>query len=163
MNRIRAALLSTLMVLVAGAAFAADRTPPPEPADLTPAFAAAGFTGIERLQVFELGGVVLIRGRSYDKAIAEEAGRFALTLGYTRIANLIQVMEPPDDREIERTAERALTIYRALDGCRFTVASDKGVVRLGGTVQHDQQMDVALQIVRNIDGVRQVRADLERE
>jgi osmotically-inducible protein OsmY len=158
MTPTRAALLSTLLFLVAGTAGAV-----PEPADLTPMFIAGGVSGIDRLQVFELGGVVLIRGRSFDRTAAEDASRFAQSRGYQRIANLVQVVEPPDDRAIERTAERALTIYRALEGCRFRVASDKGIVRLGGTVQHDQQMDVAMQLVRNIDGVREVRAAFERE
>ena len=158
-----AALLATLLLLLPGAAVAAKRTPPPEPANLTSAFVSAGFTDIDRLQVFELGGVVLIRGRAYDKATAEQAGRHATALGYTRVANLIQIMEAPDDRAIERSVERELTIYRALDGCKFSVASEKGVVRLAGKVQHDQQKDVAMQIVRNIEGVREVRAQLDRE
>ena len=163
MTRTGAVLLLTFILLLPGAASAATRTAPPEPANLTPAFVSAGFSAIDRLQVFEIGGVVLIRGRAYDKLTAEAAGRHALHLGYTRVANLIQIMEPPDDRAIERTVERELTIYRALDGCKFRVASDKGVVRLAGKVQHDQQKDVAMQIVRNIEGVREVQATLERD
>jgi len=118
-----------------------------------------GGINLDGLQVYEIGGIVLIRGRAYSKSEAEAAGRFAQSLGYSRVANLIQVVKPPDDVAIVRTAERELTIYRALEGCRFKVDSKLGVVRVAGTVQHDMQRDMALQIVRNIEGVRQVRAE----
>lgn len=148
-----------LTILTAAASPAAvRRTSVPQPNDLTPQFVAAGIN-LDGLQVFEIGGIVLIRGRSFSKADAENAARFAQSLGHKRVANLIQVVEPPDDVAIVRTAERELTIYRPLEGCRFKVDSNLGVVRVAGTVQHDMQKDLALQIVRNIEGVRQVRAE----
>lgn len=156
---IAAACFATLLATEASAA---DRRTAPPANDLTPTFRAAGFD-IDGLQVFEVGGVVLIRGRSFDKPVAEEAGRFAQKLGYQRVANLIQVMAPPDDRQIERSAERELTIHRGLDGCKFVIESERGVVRLAGTIQHELQKDMALQLVRNLDGVREVRAAFERE
>lgn len=151
-----AACLTVLTVAASPAAV--RRAPAPEPKDLTAQFTSGGIN-LERLQVYEIGGIVLIRGRAYSKSEAETAGKFALSLGYSRVANLIQVVEPPDDVTIVRTAERALTIYGALDGCRFKVDSKLGVVRVDGTVQHDTQKDMAVQIVRNIEGVRQVRAE----
>lgn len=137
---------------------AARRAPASQPNNLTARFVRGGIH-LDGLQVYEIGGIVLIRGRAYSKSEAESAGRFAQSLGYTRVANLVQVVEAPDDVAIVRTAQRELTIYRALEGCRFKVDSKLGVVRVAGTVQHDMQKDMALQIVRNIEGVRQVRAE----
>jgi osmotically-inducible protein OsmY len=128
--------------------------------DVTDSFVARG-VNVDRLQVYEIGGIVIIRGRTADRAEAEAAGRTARQLGYTRIANLVQVLEA-DDKQIERLAERELSIRRSLDGCRFHVASSQGIVRLGGTVQHEMQKDVALQAIRNIDGVRAVESTLLR-
>lgn len=147
----------TIFAAVASPA-AGRRTPAPQPNDLTARFVKGG-VDVDRLQVYEIGGIVLIRGRAYSKSEAESAGRFAQSIGYTRVANLIQVVVPPDDVAIVKTAERELTIYRPLEGCRFKVDSKLGVVRVAGTVQHDMQKDMALQIVRNIVGVRQVQAE----
>jgi osmotically-inducible protein OsmY len=156
-NLTLAAALISSALLLGGSAHAASA-----PAnDLTPSFKAAGIQ-IDRLQATEVGGIVILRGRVADRAAALEAGRFAQTLGYKRVANLIQVTTPPDDAAIARKAERELAIHRSLDGCNFRVGSDKGVVRVAGTVRHELQKDVAVELLRNIDGVRAVRADLDR-
>jgi len=133
----------------------------PRTTDLTKAFRDAGVT-LDKLQVVEVGGIVVIRGRANEKADAEEVGLVALRLGYARVANLIQVVEVPDDLRIERTAERELTIHRSLDGCRFSVDSQKGVVVVNGSVRHELQKDVAIQLIKGIDGVRQVKLELVR-
>ena len=100
-----------------------------------------------------------MRGRAYSKSSAEEAGRYAQSLGYNRVANLIQVVDPPNDAAIERTAERELTIHHSLNSCRFKVDSRVGVVNVAGTVQDELQKDTALQLLRNIAGVREVRSE----
>jgi osmotically-inducible protein OsmY len=132
----------------------------PQPRDLTPAFREAGLA-VDRLQVFELSGVVVIRGRTADRSHAEAIGQYATSLGYTRVANLVQIVEN-DDLQIARAAERELTIHRSLDGCRFRVSADKGVVTVAGTVTHELQKDVAAQVLRAIDGVRRVEMSLEK-
>ncbi|HEY3055494.1 MAG TPA: BON domain-containing protein [Thermoanaerobaculia bacterium] len=152
---------AVLSLLLATAVIAAKPASAPQPTDLTPQFRAAGLA-IDRLQAFEIGGVVVIRGRSLDRNVAEDAGRFAQSLGYTRIANLVQVIPPPDDAAIERRAERELSTHRSLDGCTFQVDSDNGIVRVAGHVQHELQKDYAIELLRNIDGVREVHADLQR-
>lgn len=134
----------------------------PQATTLTQQFVDAGLV-IDRLQVFEIGGIVLIRGRAADKAQAAEAGRVALNLGYERVANLIQVIETPDDVKIEQIAQRELTLHRALDGCKFRIDSEKGVLSVNGEVQHELQKDVAMQLLRTIDGVRELRAELVRQ
>ncbi len=132
----------------------------PETRNLTSTFLHAG-VAVDRLQVYELAGVVIIRGRTANRSQAEALGRYATTLGYSRVANLVQIVEN-DDLGIARAAERELSLHRSLDGCRFRVTADKGVVHVVGTVTHELQKDVAAQVLRSIDGVRSVEMSLKR-
>jgi osmotically-inducible protein OsmY len=132
----------------------------PETRDLTPSFIQAGAT-IDRLQVYEIAGIVIIRGRAADQAQAAEVGKLAQGLGYERVANLVQVVENRDI-EIARAAERELTVNRSLDGCRFQVTSEQGVIRVAGEVKHELQKDVAMQVLRSIDGAKSVEVSLKR-
>jgi osmotically-inducible protein OsmY len=153
---IQAALFAMIFTLVAPAALAAA----PQTTDLTNQFRGA-HAAVNSLQVYELAGIVIIRGRTADKAQAEVLSNYARSLGYQRIANLVQTVTH-DDAGITRRAEVALSVHRSLDGCRFAVRSDQGVVHIGGQVTHELQKDVALQIVRGIDGVRRVEMDLQK-
>lgn len=146
------------VVLIALTPAAAAATPPTT--DLTAQFRNAG-AAVDRLQVSEIAGIVILRGRAADKEQAEVLSRHAASLGYTRVANLIQIT-PDNDDQITRAAERELTIHRSLDGCRFTVSADKGVVRVAGSVRHELQKDVAVQLLRSIDGVKSVEVNLDR-
>jgi osmotically-inducible protein OsmY len=153
--------LAAVLVLALGsfdAAYAASAKDPGT-TDLTAQFRAAG-ADAEELQVSEVGGIVIIRGRTLDRVKAENAGRIAQTLGYARVANLVQITEPADDAAIQRRAERELAIHRSLDGCSFRVQSTQGVVRIAGHVHSELQKDVALQLLRNVDGVREVHSSL---
>jgi osmotically-inducible protein OsmY len=132
----------------------------PEPVNLTETFRAAGATA-DRLQVYEIAGIVIIRGRVATQAQAEQAGQIAQSLGYQRVANLVQIVEHNDD-EIARAAEVRLSQNRSLDGCRFRVTSDQGVIRVAGQVKHELQKDVTMQILRKMDGVRSVEVTLDR-
>ena len=152
----KAAVLIAVLIAFTPIASAAA----PQEVDLTNTFRAAGAIA-DRLQVYEIAGVVLIRGRVADKAQAEDVGRIAQSLGYTRVANLIQVIEHRDE-EIARRAEFELTANRSLDGCRFRVTSDQGRVRVAGLVKHELQKDVAAQVLRDIDGIQSVVFDLSR-
>ena len=127
----------------------------PKASDITAAFVQA-CANVDDLKAVEVGGIVILRGRTDDRAAAEHATAIAQGLGYQRVANLIQVMEPADDSAIERIAERRLGQNRGLDGCQIYVDSDKGVLKLAGTVRYELQKDVAVQLVRNIEGVKSV-------
>jgi len=152
----KAVAIAALIIALSPAATAAV----PETRDLTPNFVNAG-ASIDRLQVYEIAGIVIIRGRAADKAQAEEVGRVAQSLGYARVANLVQVVENRD-AEIARAAEVELSVNRSLDGCKFRVTSDQGILRLAGEVRHELQKDVAMQVLRSIDGVRAVEVNLSR-
>jgi osmotically-inducible protein OsmY len=149
-----------------GAALALICTPaahaaPVQTIDHTQQFRDAG-VNIENLLAVEIGGIVVLRGRTGEAAMAELAGTKAQMLGYKRVANLIEVIELPDDAAIERSAERQLAMARALDGCSFHIDSDKGVLRVEGRVNYELQKDVAMGVLRNIRGVRELKADLRR-
>ena len=156
------AALAVLLLVPAAPAVYAATSQAPKTTDLTKVFQEHGITAIDELMVIEVGGIVVIRGRVTDRAQAEAAGKVAQDLGYTRVANLVQLVEPIDDQRIERMAERELLIHRSLDGCTFAVTSSAGVVKLAGTVRHELQKDVAISLIRNINGVRAVKSELNR-
>ncbi len=129
-----------------------------EAVDLTASF-QAGCIEIDRLMVYKISDIVLIRGRTSDVAMAAEAGRLAKSLGYQRVANLIEIVPGLADSAIERFAERELDMARGLEGCSFQVRSRNGVVRLRGRVQREVQKDFAVVLLSKIDGVKAVHFD----
>jgi len=150
------------VALFASLALRADPAPDPSKVnDITAALVQAG-AKVKELKALEVGGIVVLRGRTDDRASAEQAAALTHGLGYARVANLIQVVVPADDVAIERLAERQLGMSRSLDGCQIHVDSDNGVVRLNGTVQSELQKDVAIQLVRSIYGVKSVQFGLRK-
>lgn len=149
----RAAVLAAILMALTPAALAAG-----EAVDLTESFVNAG-AEIDRLKVYQISDIVIIRGRTESQAAAEAVSRIATTLGHGRVANLIQIVEN-NDVAIARAAERELTVHRSLDGCRFQVSAENGVVRVAGSVTHELQKDVAVQVLRGLDGVREVEVAL---
>ena len=120
-----------------------------------------GALAIEGLRAVQVGDIVLLRGKTLDPGEAARAALLVQQLGYARVANLIQVTDPPDDAAIERIAKRHLAMQRALDGCSLRVDSQKGVLTVVGKVASPLQKDVAIGVLRNIDGVRSVKANFE--
>jgi osmotically-inducible protein OsmY len=88
--------------------------------------------------------------------MAAEAGRFAKSLGHQRVANLIEIVPGLADGAIERYAGRELDMARGLEGCIFQVSSRKGLVSLRGQVRREFQKDLAVALLRKIDGVKAV-------
>jgi osmotically-inducible protein OsmY len=127
--------------------------------DLTGTFVRGGIT-IDRLLVFQIGGIVLIRGRTDDPLKAAEAGEFAVRAGYRRVANLIAIVPALGDDALVRSARRALEMERNLSGCHFVIESAGGIVRLRGEVLRDVQKDIAVHLIARIDGVKEVRSEL---
>lgn len=152
----KAVAIAAILIAMSPAAGAAT----PQTTDLTNTFRGAGAV-VDRLQVYEIAGIVIIRGRAADKAEAEILNHYAQTLGYARVANLIQIVKHEDEL-IARKAERELSVHRALDGCQFRVTSTKGVVKVSGSVTHELQKDVAASVVRSIDGVQSVEVKLTK-
>jgi BON domain len=127
--------------------------------DLTNIFVKGGIT-VDRLLVYEIGDIVLIRGRTGDPEMAAEAGRFAVRSGYHRVANLIEIVPGIGDVGIEIVARRRLEMSRELEGCSFQIDSTGGILRLRGQVAHEMQKGFAIRLVGRIDGVREVQPAL---
>lgn len=130
--------------------------------DLTPQLQKAGVE-VDGLSAVEVGGIVVLRGRTVDPAAAERASLATQNLGYPRVANLIRVVTAPNDAVIERTAERRLAMQRSLDGCSLRVDSNAGVLTVAGKVQSELQKDLAVNVLRSINGVRTVKFDLQQQ
>ena len=130
-----------------------------EAIDLTDVFRAGGVE-IDRLMVFKISDIVLIRGRTSNVAMAAQAGNVALSLGYRRMANLIQVIPGLADSGIERYGARQLDMARGLEGCSFQIQSVAGIVRLKGQVRREVQGDLAVSLLSRIDGVNAVHSEL---
>ena len=129
--------------------------------DITANFRSTGLN-VPDLRAVEVGGIVILRGSAASAADAACAAQIARELGYTRVANLIRVDELADDAVIQRLAERELSRHRGLDGSSIRVKSTRGIVNLAGRVSQELQKDMAVTLVRNIDGVRGVTNSLQR-
>lgn len=128
--------------------------------DLTAAFVNSGAV-IEELAAVQISGIVVIRGKTSDRARAEEVSRIATTLGYHRVANLIVIVDDETaDAAIVNMGQRRLELEPSLDGCRFRVDSNRGVIRLTGRIRRDAQGDLAIEILSRIDGVKAIHRDL---
>ena len=158
-STIRTQLIAAIFAvgLLAPAAWAVQ----PETKDVTSLFANSGIA-VQGLRAVDVGGILVLRGRTLDQAQAVAVGAFAKTLGYTRVANLVRVDQAVDDAALERSIERHLALSRGFDGCNIKVNSQDGAVHMTGTVQHELQKDYALEVVRNVDGVKSVQSDLQR-
>lgn len=156
---LRAMLLSLFVATIVFPFAAFAQT---EPIDLTATFIRSGAV-IEDLTAVQIGGIVVIRGKTGDRTRAEEASRIATTLGYDRVANLIVVVDhATSDAAIVKIGQRRLELEPSLEGCRFRVDSNRGVVRLTGQVQRDEQRDFAIAILSRIGGVKAIHSDLAR-
>ena len=127
--------------------------------DVTAIFVDGGVT-IDRLVVVQIGGIVLVRGRTADPAMAVEAMRFAARHGYGRVANMIEIVPGIADGAIETRARHQLEIAQELEGCRFQIDSTGGILRLRGQVESEHQKGFAARLVGRIDGVKEVRSAL---
>jgi osmotically-inducible protein OsmY len=153
----RAAAVVIAFSLCAIPAFAVQ----PAAHDVTPQLVTAGVM-VDGLRAVEVGGIVVLRGRTADRSAAEQAATVAQSLGYARVANLIQVSQAPDDERIERAVERELSVHRGMDGTQIAVDSTNGIVHLTGKVYSELQKDMAVSLVKTVDGVRSVQASLQR-
>lgn len=150
-------LVSLVMALVPFAASAQT-----DAVDVTAAFITAGAV-IEDLTVLQISDIILIRGKTNDRKKAEAASHIAAVLGYQRVANLIVIRDDAtDDAAIMYTGRRQLELERALEGCRFRVDSNLGVIQLTGSVRNDRQAELAVAILTRIDGVKAIHPVLSR-
>jgi osmotically-inducible protein OsmY len=151
-------ILLLLMAFLTPAAALAQTNP----IDLTPAFILNGAV-IEGLTVVQISDVVVIRGKTNDAIKSQAVSRIANTLGYLRVANLIVIRDDAaEDAAIVYTGQRRLELEPGLHGCRFRIASLRGVIQLTGGVRQQAQEELAVYILSKVDGVKEVHPKLLR-
>lgn len=130
------------------------------------------------ISVETAAGVVTLKGHAQTVDAKQLAGELAKdTDGVYVVNNLISLGAPDsnttrlevDTRKTEDAisdgwitskVKASLVLDRALDGLSIDVATKAGIVSLTGEVANPDQKDMAVQLARNIRGVRGVDADL---
>jgi hypothetical protein len=113
--------------------------------------------GVVDLRLVPIEGIVIVRGKVRDRATWTAVEARLNSLGFARVANLTRIVPLPSDELLTRLAERQISLARGLSGSNLRVATRSGVVTIEGTVRTPSQMDAAADMVRRIDGVREVR------
>lgn len=122
-------------------------------------------------------GVVTLKGRAQSPEAKELAGSLATnTDGVTTVNNLISISaadsiaakaqpqnlspsEQLSDAWVTSKVKSSLIYSRTLDGLNIKVSTDNGVVSLDGIVANFAEKELAVEIARNIRGVKGVNAD----
>jgi osmotically-inducible protein OsmY len=137
-----------------------NSVPPLSEVQITQALQDANLP-IDRLSVRNVGGIVLVRGNG-DAASASRAVEIVKSLGFSRVANLVQPVVAFNDEAIRRQAERQLASNRSLDGCTLKVSCERGVLSVSGTVQNELQADVTRSVLRAVRGAQDVKVSLSK-
>ena len=117
---------------------------------------------VGNLLVQTVGDITVVRGDAPDTDTIAKAGQILKNLGARRVANLIHVPTGPDDEAIRRDAERTLAGSRALDGCRFAVSCNRGVLKVNATVQSELQVDATRNLLNSVQGAQRVEVAFAR-
>ncbi|WP_445672368.1 BON domain-containing protein [Pseudomonas inefficax] len=130
------------------------------------------------IEVQSSAGVVTLRGKVDSVEAKELAGVLARTTeGVHLVNNLVSldtaamakaretpvgtpVGPQPSDSWIIDKIQNSYRFSRNLDGLNLKVASEEGLVRLSGEVVSPEQKTIAVEIARQIIGVRGVDADM---
>ncbi|HEX8595173.1 MAG TPA: BON domain-containing protein [Pseudomonas sp.] len=130
-----------------------------------------------KIEVDSKEGVVTLKGRATSPEAKELAGSLASnTDGVTSVNNLISLsaedsiaskVQPPSSSPVEQLSDVWITskvksslIYsRNLDGLNIKVETKEGLVTLNGIVANFAEKELAVEIARNIRGVKGVNAD----
>jgi osmotically-inducible protein OsmY len=130
------------------------------------------------IEVQSSEGVVTLRGRVDSAEAKELAGVVARTTDGVHLVNNLVSLDTaamakarenpvgaptgpqPSDSWIVDKIQNSFRFSRNLDGLNLKVASEEGMVRLSGEVVSSEQKTIAVDIARQIIGVRGVGADL---
>ncbi|EPJ8757922.1 TPA: BON domain-containing protein [Pseudomonas putida] len=130
------------------------------------------------IEVQSSDGVVTLRGRVDSAEAKELAGVVARTTDGVHLVNNLVSLDTaamakarempvgaptgpqPSDSWIIDKIQNSYRFSRNLDGLNLKVASEAGMVRLSGEVVSAEQKTIAVEIARQIIGVRGVDADL---
>ena len=107
-------------------------------------------------------GIVTLSGTVDNLLAKERATKIAESVkGVRSVVNNINVQTVArTDEEIRKDVERALLMDPAADSYEVKTAVNGGVVTLSGTVQSFQEQSLALQLARQVRGVKDVKSDI---
>jgi len=117
---------------------------------------------VSRLNIVQAEGITIVKGQVTRREDVQRVADVIRGLGYGRVANMVRIVPLPDDELLLLEAERRLALTRSLAGCDFTVDVKGGNLSLRGTVDSEQQKDLAINVLEQIEGVLSVRAELKR-
>ena len=86
--------------------------------------------------------------------IFKAVAAMTLCLGLGVVAGM--AVSAPDDSVITAKVKSALVADRNVNGFDISVETRQGEVRLGGSADNQEQIDRAVRIARQVDGVRGV-------
>ncbi|MFJ3074822.1 MULTISPECIES: BON domain-containing protein [Pseudomonas] len=130
------------------------------------------------IEVQSSEGVVTLRGKVDSAEAKELAGVLARTTDGVHLVNNLVSLDTvamakaretpvdaptgpqPSDGWVVDKIQSSFRFSRNLDGLNIKVASEEGMVRLSGEVVSSEQKTIAVEIARQIIGVRGVDADL---
>lgn len=154
-NKLAAALLAAALMVPLSPAIGRAETAGEQ--DVREAERQLTRIGVVDLRLVPIEGIVIVRGKVRDRATWDAVAERLGGLGFARVANLTRIVPLPSDELLTSLAERQLALARGLSGSNLRVATQQGVVTIEGTVRNQAQMDAATDLVRRIDGVRDVR------
>ena len=107
-------------------------------------------------------GVVTLSGTVDNLLAKERATKIAESVkGVRSVVNTVNVQTiARTDEEIRKDVENALLMDPAADSYEIKTAVTGGVVNLSGTVQSFQEQNLALQLARQVRGVKDVKSDI---
>ncbi len=107
-------------------------------------------------------GIVSLTGTVDNLLAKERATKIAESVkGVRSVVNSVNVQTVArTDEEIRKDVENALLMDPAADSYEVKTAVTGGVVSLSGTVQSFQEQSLALQLARQVRGVRDVKSDI---
>ncbi len=107
-------------------------------------------------------GVVTLTGTVDNLLAKERATKIAESVkGVRSVVNTVNVQTVArTDEEIRKDVETALLMDPAADSYEIKTAVTGGVVNLSGTVQSFQEQSLAMQLARQVRGVKDVKSDI---
>jgi hyperosmotically inducible periplasmic protein len=177
MRRMKALMSATLVALIATAAFAVPATASDRPDSwitLKTKLALMTTEGVDTwdLNVDTVGGAVTLHGKVATEAAKQKAETVARSIeGVKNVKNLLQVVpkaqrEAVEERDdvIKERVEKAFKVDPTLNDSGISVASvNQGVVLLSGTTKSLESHLKAVEVVRNLAGVRRVSSEVKVE
>lgn len=112
---------------------------------------------IDELEVVEVEGITIVRGRVAEQSVTAAALAFVRARSERPVISAMEIVEKVDDATIERRVERALHLNENLEDASISVAAVNGVIELTGTVENELQILAAEDTAGTVREVLSIR------